>query len=105
MAAVRVSAVTAEGGDLDRVVVGLSLRSIAADGNQHHAELRAHGVGLREEASDFVGSGRSGHVVVGGFAAENQVPHAAAREIRRMAVAPEGFADLPGTLPLARTPR
>src|SRR3954462_9233504 len=80
MAAVRVSAVTAEGCDFNSVVVGLALRSIAAHRHQHNAELSSHGKGLWEDTDDFIRRGGCGNVIVGGFAIKKQITDAAPDE-------------------------
>src|SRR5579864_495956 len=43
MAAVRVSTVTAEGGNFNGVVGALACVGVSKDGDKHHAELSAHG--------------------------------------------------------------
>ena len=75
MAAIAVADVTAEGGDLNRVVRVVSLR------NQHNSELRAHRVGFGKDPHDFVGRGVGGDVVVGGFATEQQIAYTAADQV------------------------
>ena len=49
--------------------------------NEHDAKLRAHRIGFRKNPHDLVWGGVSGNVVVGRFAAEEQVAHASANEI------------------------
>ena len=79
MAAVAVADVTAEGGDLNRVV------RVVSERNQHNSELRAHGVGFGKDPHDFVGRGVGGNVVIGGFDTEQQIAHAAADQVSLVA--------------------
>src|SRR5579871_1782386 len=81
MAAVRISAVTAEGCDLNGVIGGLASVGVAKYRDKHHAELSAHGKRLRKDADDFMRRGGGGNVIVGGFAIKKQVAHAASDEI------------------------
>jgi hypothetical protein len=81
MAAVRISAVTTEGCDFNGVVSGLAIGGISKDGDEHNAELSAHGKRLRKDADDLMRRGGSGNVIVCGFAIKKQVTHTAADEI------------------------
>src|SRR5579864_588446 len=96
MAAVRVSTVTAEGGDLDGVVGALAFCVVAAHGDKHHAELSAHGKSLRKDADDFLRRGGSGNVIVGGFAIEKQITDTAADEIGGVSVFAQSARDAGG---------
>ena len=72
MPAVQVIVIAAEGGDLHLV------EDVA---HQHHAEVRAHAAGAREEIHDAVGAGIGGDVEVLGLDAEEQVADAAADQV------------------------
>ena len=61
--------------------------------------MRADIEALREESQDFAGSGVGGDVVVGGFAMEKDVAHAAANEKGLVAVVLECVADRIGEVP------
>ena len=97
MASVGVGAVVAEGRDLDVVrmlgrngrwrrlvwVPNPSFLCLAGSFQryQHNAELRADGVGLREDAHDLRRRGIGGDIVIGGGDAEQRVADAASGEI------------------------
>ena len=96
MAAVRVSAVTAEGSDFNGVVVAFAFGGFTAYRDQNHAELGSDCKGLREDADDFLRCGRSGYVIVGRFAAKKQVADAAADEIGGVSVFAQSLRDTGG---------
>src|SRR5215467_5096693 len=102
MAAVRIRAVAAKGSDLDGVVVAVALRSVPANRNQYHAELRAHGVRLRKQAHHVLRSGGGGYVVVLRFVTKEQIAYAAPGEICRVAMLTQGFNDACGLLRVGR---
>ena len=86
MAAVRIGAVTAIGGNLNGVVVARSIFAVVEHGDEDDAELRSNGVGPGEDAHDFIRTGGGGNVIVRGFAPEQQITHTAADEMGRVAV-------------------
>ena len=53
----------------------------AGGGYQHHAEVRAHGKGAREEAQNYVGRGGGGYVIVFRLAGQQQVADTASGKI------------------------
>ena len=66
--------------------------------HQHHAELRAHGIGLREDAHDLGRRGVGGDIVIGGNDAEQRVAHAASGEIGLKAAVAQLANDVGGVL-------
>src|SRR5262249_49672386 len=60
---------------------------------QHHAELRADGIGVGKDAHDLVGRGVGRDVVVSGLALEQQIAHTSANEISLMALFAESTHD------------
>ena len=97
MAAVRVSAVTAESSDLNMVIVASAVR-IAPNRNQHHTELCAHSVRLREELHYLLRRSRRGDIKVGRLASQQQVTHAAAHQIGRVALSSQRAGNADGFL-------
>src|SRR5262249_19887312 len=83
MASIGVDAVAAEGSDLDGVAIDRrrSLGCRLPDWHKDHPKLRSDRVGLRENPHHFIGRRRSGHVIVGRFAPEDQIAYAAAGKI------------------------
>ncbi len=77
---VAVRSVVAEGGDLGDALAAVALRA-----HENDAEVRADGVGLREERLDDIRRRGGGHVDVLGREAEQQVAHGAAGEVGLMA--------------------
>src|SRR5689334_9593337 len=96
MAAVRVSAVTAEGSDLNCIVVALAFHRIALYGDKHYAELSAYGVGLRKDADDLMRRCRGRDIVVSRFAVDEQITHAAADQIGGVAMFAQRACDASG---------
>jgi hypothetical protein len=90
MTAIGIAEVGAKRGDFD-------LKGILAD--EDDAEMGADIEALRKESQDFVGSGIGGDVVIGGFAMEKDVAHAAANEESLVAVALEYVTDRIGEVP------
>src|SRR6185312_7381220 len=98
MPAVRISTVAAKSCNFNGVVVAFAFWIIAADRNQHHAELRAPGESLRKDADHFMRRSGGGNVIVGGFAIEQQVAHTAADEIGGVSVFAQRACDADGFL-------
>ena len=96
MAAIGVDAIIAEGRNFDCLVLGgftgsfvrmrfCGVREIGAsemvDGNQHNSELCADGIGFGEDAHYLLRDGIGCDIVIGGFAAEQQVADASAHQV------------------------
>ena len=86
MAAVRVGAVTAVGGDLDGVVVARSIFTVVEHGDKDNAKLRANSISFGEQAHYFIRAGGGGDIIVRRFAPEQQITDTAANQIGRVAV-------------------
>jgi hypothetical protein len=95
MAAIRVADVGPKGCNLNGVTLsGGAL--FFRNREEHNSELRADGVCFRENPHDFFRASIGGDVVIGRFAAEEQIAYAPAYEIRLMAMIPEGTNDRNG---------
>ena len=92
MAAVAVADIAAEGRDFDRIAARISHR------HQHHSKLRAHRVGFGKDPHHLVRRRVGGDVVIGGLAAEQQVPNASADEVCLVAVLAQSASNLFGEL-------
>src|ERR1700727_3290021 len=102
MAAVRVSAVTAKGCDLNGIVIRLASGSVFMDWDENNPKLRAYGIGLRKDTHDFIWRSGSRNVIVRRFATENQVADAAADEVGRGTAFAQGARDTDGLCRLGR---
>ncbi len=70
-AAIGVVAIAAEGGDLHAGAVAA---------HQHHAEMRAHAPGAREQLQQALGRRVGGHVEILGLGAQQQIAHTTAHQ-------------------------
>ena len=102
MAPVGVRSIVTKSGNFHVVGVlgraGLT-RRFARERHQHHAELRSHGVGFREDAHHLGGRGIGGNVVIGGRKPQQHVAYAASGEIRLEAAVAQLANDVGGMLP------
>jgi hypothetical protein len=84
-AAIAVTAIAAEGGDFDMLMVQT---------HDDDAEMRAHRLGTGKELDDLLRRGAGGDVVVLRFAPQQHVPHATARQQSGVACLGEFFDDM-----------
>ena len=110
MATVRVRRVRAERGDLGSGITWTGIGGVLERrnfvhgliGHKHDAEVGAHRERAGKHAENKVGSGGGGHVVVDGIEPQQEVAHAAAREIGLVAIGAESLDDAEGSFELAR---
>src|SRR5690348_18411821 len=104
MAAVGVTDVAAEGGDLDaaRVLAVFAVTCFGrrfGGGHEHDSELLAYSVGFGENFHHLSRSRIRGDVVVLGLAIEQEIADAASGKIGLKAVLAQGFNDRLGEIP------
>ena len=68
------------------------------NGNQHDSKLGADGVGFGEDAHDLLRDGIGCDIVIGGFAAEQQVAYAPANQVCLVSMRTESADDRDGGL-------
>ncbi len=104
MASVRVGEIAAEGCDFHRTALRgcafhqnhRGLRGHRGNSwfwNQDHTELGAHFVGFRENLHHLRGRGIGGDIVIGRFAAEQEIAHASSSQVGLKATLAQGLND------------
>ncbi len=68
------------------------------NGNEHDSKLRTDSIGFGEDAHDLLRDGIGCDIVIGGFAAEQQVAHAPANQVSLVSVSTESTDDRDGGL-------
>ena len=66
--------------------------------HEHHTELRAHGITLRENAHHLIRRGAGGHVVIRRFTPQQQIADASTGKVGFMAMLAQGSNDRDGKM-------